>query len=74
MKVLITGAAGFIGFHLTKKLLKKKISVYAIDNFNNYYDVNIKKKRVRILFNIAKKKSFFKLSKIDLSNKNRINK
>ena len=75
MKVLITGAAGFIGFHLTKKLIEKKISVYAIDNFNNYYDVNIKKKRVRILFNIAKKKRvFFKLSKIDLSNKNRINK
>ncbi|MDC3062410.1 GDP-mannose 4,6-dehydratase [Candidatus Pelagibacter sp.] len=75
MRVLVTGAAGFIGFHLAKKLIENKISVYAIDNLNNYYDVNIKKKRVKILYKIAKKnKVFFRLSKIDLSDKNKIKK
>ena len=59
MRVLVTGAAGFIGFHLAKKLIENKISVYAIDNLNNYYDVNIKKKRVKILYKIAKKTKFF---------------
>ena len=59
MKVLITGAAGFIGFHLAKKLIENNISVYAIDNLNNYYDVNIKKARIKILNNIAKKKKSF---------------
>ena len=44
MKILITGAAGFIGFHLSKKILKGKTQVIGIDNLNNYYDVNLKKK------------------------------
>ncbi len=75
MKVLITGAAGFIGFHLAKKLIENNIAVYAIDNLNNYYDVSIKKERVKILYKIAKKKGvFFKLSKFDLSDKNKIKK
>ena len=70
MKILITGAAGFIGFHLAKKLIENKISVITIDNLNNYYDVNIKKKRIRILNDIAKKnKVLFKLYKFDLSDK-----
>jgi UDP-glucuronate 4-epimerase len=59
MKILITGAAGFIGFHLAKKLIENKISVIAIDNLNDYYDVNIKKERVKILKKIAKKIKFF---------------
>ena len=37
MKILITGSAGFIGFHLAKELLKYKHNVIGIDNFNNYY-------------------------------------
>ena len=70
MKILITGAAGFIGFHLAKKLIENKISVITIDNLNNYYDVNIKKKRIRILNDVAKKnKVLFKLYKFDLSDK-----
>ena len=44
MKVLITGCAGFIGFHLAQLLIKKNIQVVGIDNINNYYDTNLKKK------------------------------
>ena len=47
MKILITGAAGFIGFHLAKKLIENKISVITIDNLNDYYDVSIKKKELK---------------------------
>ena len=49
MKVLITGVAGFIGFHLAKKLLDKKIKVIGIDNLNNYYETSIKLQRLKIL-------------------------
>ena len=51
MKILVTGAAGFIGFHLSKKLLDNRIKVFGVDNLNNYYDVNLKKDRVKILNN-----------------------
>ena len=44
MKVLLTGCAGFIGYHTAKILLKKKINVIGIDNLNSYYDVSLKKK------------------------------
>ena len=49
MKVLVTGIAGFIGFHLTKLLLKNNYEVIGIDNINNYYDVNLKISRLEIL-------------------------
>ena len=66
MKILITGAAGFIGFHLSKKILNnKKNIVFGLDNLNNYYDKNLKKDRLKILF----KKKNFKFSKIDITNK-----
>jgi len=42
MKILITGTAGFIGFHLAKKLLDRGDTVVGIDNINDYYDVNLK--------------------------------
>lgn len=45
-KILVTGAAGFIGFHLCKKLLQKGDVVIGIDNLNEYYDVNLKKARL----------------------------
>ena len=70
MKVLITGAAGFIGFHLSKKLLNEHYIVFGIDNLNNYYDVNLKKDRISYL---NKSKNFI-FNKIDLSNKKKINK
>jgi len=46
MKVLLTGTAGFIGFHLTKRLLDEGCQVLGIDNLNDYYDVNLKKARL----------------------------
>jgi len=46
MKILVTGAAGFIGFHLTEKLESLGHSVIGIDNINDYYDVNLKYARL----------------------------
>ena len=45
-KYLITGAAGFIGYHLCKRLIKKGYEVLGIDNLNSYYDINLKKSRL----------------------------
>ena len=49
MKVLITGTAGFIGFHLAKLLLKEGFKVHGYDSINDYYDVNLKHARQNIL-------------------------
>ncbi|MDA3787409.1 MAG: NAD-dependent epimerase [Desulfobacula sp.] len=49
MKVLVTGAAGFIGFNLTARLLREGVNVCGIDNLNDYYDVNLKKTRLSII-------------------------
>ncbi len=62
-KVLITGAAGFVGFHLSKFLLKNNFDVVAIDNINDYYSVNLKRTRLEIL--IEHSARFFK---IDITN------
>ena len=47
MKILITGTAGFIGFHLAEKLLLKGYSVVGIDQINDYYDINLKLDRLK---------------------------
>ena len=70
MRILVTGAAGFIGFHLCGKLLEGKHQILGIDNINNYYDVNLKKNRLK---NLLKKKNF-KFKKIDISNTNFVKK
>ena len=57
MTILVTGDAGFIGFHLAKKLIENNISVVGIDNLNNYYDVNLKKARRSELENLANAKN-----------------
>jgi len=47
--ILVTGSAGFIGFHLSKELLKRGYTVLGVDNLNPYYDVNLKRARLKIL-------------------------
>ncbi len=69
MSILITGSAGFIGYHLAKKILKKNIKVFGIDNINNYYDINLKKNRIK---DLKKSKKFF-FYKIDLSEYKKLN-
>ena len=49
MNVLITGCAGFIGFHIAKKLVEGKHEVFGIDCMNDYYDVDLKKARLQEL-------------------------
>lgn len=68
MNILVTGAAGFIGYNLIKLLLKKKLLVYGIDNFDNYYSEKYKYKRVK---DLKKDKNFF-FSKIDITDKKKI--
>ena len=68
MKFLITGSAGFIGFHLTRKLLLKKHQVVGLDNLNEYYNFNLKKNRIKNLKKISPKKNFIFI-KVDLNNK-----
>ena len=54
MKILVTGVAGFIGYHLAEKLLNNNFEVYGIDNINDYYDVKLKYDRLKNL-GISKK-------------------
>jgi UDP-glucuronate 4-epimerase len=51
MKVLVTGAAGFIGSMTSASLIKSGHNVIAIDNFNDYYSIDLKKARVKNLLN-----------------------
>ncbi|EEV38229.2 hypothetical protein ECBG_00498 [Enterococcus casseliflavus EC20] len=68
MKILITGAAGFIGFHLAKKLLNKGFDIDGIDNLNDYYDIRLKNSRLKILRDYDN----FYFHKIDLKNKEKV--
>ncbi len=64
-KILVTGAAGFIGFHLSRKLLASGRDVTGLDNLNDYYDVDLKNSRLAIL----QKDSRFQFARIDLKEK-----
>src|SRR6478609_8998462 len=49
MKILLTGAAGFIGFHVARRLLKEGHTVIGLDSINHYYDVHLKVDRLQVL-------------------------
>jgi len=64
-KILVTGAAGFIGFHLSKRLIERGDQVIGMDNLNDYYDVNLKMARLAKL-NVA---SGFRFVNMSLENR-----
>lgn len=65
MKVMVTGAAGFIGFHVSKRLLERGDEVLGIDNLNDYYDVSLKEARLAQI----QDHEGFSFHKIDLSDR-----
>ena len=65
MKILVTGAAGFIGFHTAKQLLDRGETVVGLDNFNDYYDVSLKEARAAIL----EPYDNFRMVRIDLADR-----
>jgi len=65
VKLLVTGAAGFIGFHTSKLLLERGEDVVGLDNLNEYYDVTLKHARLAVLSKYPK----FKFVKIDLADR-----
>ena len=69
-KILVTGSAGFIGYHLCKSLLNDNFDVLGIDNINDYYDVNLKKSRL----NELRKNKNFIFEKIDIANRESLSK
>lgn len=74
-KILVTGCAGFIGFHVCKKLLLTKSNVIGIDNLNSYYDLNLKKARLEELEKLSKNLNIkFSFIKADIQNHDLIKK
>ena len=69
MRILITGVAGFIGFHLAKKLIKQGHEIVGIDNINDYYDTNLKKSRLSIL-----ESENFEFNELDINQVSSLNK
>lgn len=68
MKILVTGAAGFIGFHLILKLLSRGDEIIGIDNLNDYYDPALKKSRLNLIAKHSKSTNF-KFIKMDISDR-----
>ena len=66
-KILVTGVAGFIGYHLAKRLLEKGYELAGLDNLNNYYDPQLKKDRLEQLINHPN----FKFTKIDFTDQDK---
>ena len=64
MNILITGCAGFIGFHTAKRFIENGYNVIGVDNLNDYYDVQLKKDRLKNI-----NSELFKFYKFDLNQK-----
>ena len=75
-KILVTGAAGFIGFHVCKVLIKEGHYVIGLDNLNDYYDVDLKKARLNELYKLINKnkENNFIFFKTDLEDNNYLEK
>src|SRR3989338_3709502 len=69
MTILVTGSAGFIGFHVAKALLDRGDVVIGIDNFNSYYDPKLKEDRNAIL----EKYENYKLYRVDITDQKALN-
>ena len=67
-KILITGAGGFIGFHLCKRLIERGDEIFGIDNMSDYYDAKLKTDRLK---QIENRKNFTSL-KMDIADRNSI--
>jgi UDP-glucuronate 4-epimerase len=68
MKILVTGAAGFIGFHVVRRLITEGHRVFGIDNMNEYYDVSLKESRLDIL----SAQKGFDFTKMDIADANAV--
>ena len=74
MIILVTGAAGFIGFNLCKKIIDKSNTIIGVDNINSYYDVSLKKARLKKLKEYAKENnSNFFFFKFNLEDSKKLN-
>jgi UDP-glucuronate 4-epimerase len=67
-KILVTGAAGFIGYYVSQRLLNDDYEVIGVDNLNDYYDVTLKKTRL----NLLKENARFSFHQIDISDKEKL--
>ena len=70
MKILVTGAAGFIGYYVSKQLLERGDTVVGLDNFNDYYDVSLKEARASLLADYDN----FKMARINLQDRDAVEK
>jgi UDP-glucuronate 4-epimerase len=67
--ILVTGAAGFIGYHVSRRLLERGDTVAALDNLNDYYDVSLKKARLKELEEFRN----FRFVKLDMADREGVN-
>jgi len=67
-KILVTGAAGFIGFHVSKRFLESGTTIVGVDNLNDYYDVTLKKARLALL----EKKAGFRFVRVNIADRERM--